>query len=240
MPRLDALCLALPLLLVACGGDTKEDEDDNSDDFGWDDGGGEDGGGDDSASDDTGTTSDDGGSGDDGGTDDGGTDDGGSTDGGSGDEGSATGVDDGGGSDDPMPLEGDWSVLSSSVDADPCGLSTFQDPTSSVPSTMSIAHTGGLGFTITTPDADPSTCEMDAFDFSCSETSFSQSLSDFGLSGSLDFVSALSGTLDSSEAAFDGQTDMEVSCSGSDCYLLEFVGLAFPCALSIGMEVEHD
>ena len=155
--------------------------------------------------------------------------------------------DDGGGDDgdngdaDPVLLqEGGFTVDKTSLDDDPCSLDTYQDPTASVPPTMTIAHTGDWTFTVDAPDQDQTDCVQDGWDFACSETAFSQDLTELSLDASMDFTSVLTGSVRSLGAAFVGATELVVTCTGEDCALLEGLGITFPCELTVGMEASAD
>lgn len=223
MARL-ALLLAAPLLALTLAGcdDKSSDDDDDDDDFSSD-----------SGAPDWGDGADGGGDGGDGGGD--GADGGGD---GSGDGADGGGDGSDGGGANPMPVEGTWGVAGYELISDPCGLAAFQDPGDLLPATMTVTHTGSVGFTVSSDGGEPSTCEAQSSGaYRCSPTSLEQSLSDFGIDATLEIETTLSGTTSADGLDWGVLTGVDISCAGSGCGIIESFGLSFPCSQELDLDV---
>lgn len=241
------LLLAVPFFALACTneGEGKADTGETAADAG-DEGeagdGGEDGGDEGGAGDggDGGETGDDGGMGDGGET----GDDGGMGDGG--DAGGEGGEDDGGEAGDdgdepppvPLPMEGSWSLASTTLERDDCNVAAFVDPADFVPDSYVIAHTGTDTFTMAAGGEDPGGCEnTGGYDFSCDPAVVRQDLGDFGFDAEMVIDNELSGTIGEGLVSMEGTNELSITCEG-DCFLIELV-LSFPCAVELGMRLEN-
>lgn len=234
------LLLAVPWLALACTneGEGKADTGETTADAGDEGEGGEAGDG--------GGTGDEGGeAGGDGGDEGGETgDDGGMGDGG--DAGGEGGEDDGGEAGDdgdepppvPLPMEGSWSLASTSLVRDDCNVAAFVDPAEFVPESYVIAHTGTDTFTMAAGGEDPGGCEnTGGYDFSCDPAVVRQDLGDFGFDAEMVIDNQLSGTIGEGLVSMEGTNELSITCEG-DCFLIELV-LSFPCAVELDMRLEN-
>ena len=148
---------------------------------------------------------------------DGGADSGGGADGGDGDPGPI------------LPVEGIWSTGAFTVGSDPCGLTNFEDPDNFIPDALTVSAVSASGFTLD-DGSGPVSCGYTAPDFACTPTTTERDAAP-GLDAVLTLDTALSGEV-RGESSIDGAVDIEVTCDGGSCFLLELAGLAFPCTLT--------
>lgn len=143
-----------------------------------------------------------------------------------------------------VPVEGDWSVSSETVDLDDCGLT---DSGSGMPDGFTVAGADASGFELGLHDGYEDVgdnqviaCLLDIDLFDCDAYDESDSSGQGQNSATLTFTTHYAGTMTDPSAA-TVHIDHDIQCQGNLCSEIESdLDLSFPCAVQVTQQVAAD
>ena len=146
-----------------------------------------------------------------------------------------------GGADPLLPTEGFWTFASPTIGTDGCNIGSILTTLGMgigdiLPEGFDVSGVGMSSFT-GSMSGSSTTCALTGANFSCGAITTTETfdLSQAGLSGTIDIEMAVSldGTMNDAENMdLDLGLDV-VSCDGTSCSLLSFIGLSIPCSVEV-------